>query len=213
MRNLIDHLPRLRRYARALTSERYSADALVHDTLEKALARAKQFQPPMRLDVWLFGLMHHLFASHMRERAEYLRAQAEKDAADGALRSLGTEGDMLGLRDLDRALNALPVDQREVLLLIGLEEMSYEHAAYIVESTPEIVMTRLSRARDRMRSLLDGHDRERDAERNPERRAELMELRKQAEEAAAAAAAASGFFNPVAAPVASIAKSVLKAVK
>lgn len=213
MRNLIDHLPRLRRYARALTSERYSADALVHDTLEKALARAKHYQAPMRLDVWLFAIMHHLFAAHMRERAELARAQAERDAASGALRSLGTEGDMLGLRDLDRALNSLPIDQREVLLLIGLEEMNYTDVAYIVESTPDVVMTRLSRSRDRMRSLLDGHDRERDAERNPERRAELMELRKQAQEEAEAAEAAAGFFKPVKAPVANIAKSVLKAVK
>ncbi|MGI4936574.1 MAG: RNA polymerase sigma factor [Janthinobacterium lividum] len=210
MRNLIDHLPRLRRYARALTSERYSADALVHDTIERALARAKQYQPATRLDTWLFAIMHHLFSTHMRERAELARAQAALNGEDGAI-AQGTEGDMLGLRDLDRALNCLPVDQREVLLLVGLEEMPLQDAALILEIAPEMVIARLSRARDRLRSLLDDHDRERDADRNPERRAELRALQRQHEEEAAAAAAAAGFFS--AAPVATIAKSVLKSAR
>lgn len=155
MTDLSQHLPRLRRYARALTGERFAADDLVQDTLERALSRFAQFRLGSKLDAWLLTIMHNLFINQIRRQA----AQPPLDPIDDAFvepATPATQGDALGLRDLDRALAQLPAEQREVLLLVSLEELSYEETARVLSIPIGTVMSRLSRGRERLRALLAG---------------------------------------------------------
>lgn len=152
--DLADHLPRLRRYARALTGDRMAADDLVQDTVERALSRSMLFRGGSKLDAWLLN-MHNIFVSQVRQAA--LRpATTSIDEISTVPSTLPAQDQKLELRDLERALAGLPLEQREVLLLIGLEEFSYEEAADILRIPVGTVMSRLSRARERLRVLLAG---------------------------------------------------------
>ena len=150
--DLIEHLPRLRRYARALTGEMTRADDLVQDTLERALIKIDLWQPGSDLRAWLFTLMHNLFVSQIRSRRP--PDSAIEDAPD--IPVSGGQMEALGARDIHAALARLPDQQREVLLLIGLEQFSYDEAARVIGVPVGTVMSRLSRARERMRQLLAG---------------------------------------------------------
>lgn len=149
--DLLEHLPRLRRYARALTGDRFAADDLVQDTLERAWSRALLFRRGTRLDAWLLTIMHNIYVNQVRSRATQPATLALDECAD-TLAHAAT--DTLALRDLDRALARLPVEQREVLLLVVLEDMSYEETAKILGIPLGTVMSRLSRARERLRAVL-----------------------------------------------------------
>ena len=155
MEDFAAHIPRLRRYARALTGERFLADDLVQDTLERALAKFSLWRSTGRLESWLLTLMHNIFINQIRSRASRPPETLLDDTTvEPVVR--GAQSDRLELRDLDNALNALPPEQREVLLLVTLEELSYEETARILDLPVGTVMSRLSRARDRLRQLLDG---------------------------------------------------------
>jgi RNA polymerase sigma-70 factor (ECF subfamily) len=145
-------IPRLRRYARALTGDASRADDLVQDTLERALSRFSLWRPG-NLRGWLFTIMHNIFVNQIKAAAhvDYL---ADDLLPDLPLRA--TQNDNLELRDLDRSLGRLSADQREVLLLVGLEDLSYEETARIIGSPIGTVMSRLSRGRERLRALLSG---------------------------------------------------------
>lgn len=149
---IIAEIPRLRRYARALTGDSSRADDLVQDTLERALSRFSLWRPG-NLRAWLFTIMHNIFVNQIRSAAhiDYL---ADDLLPDLPLRA--TQSDNLELRDLDRALGRLTAEQREVLLLVGLEDLSYEEAAKVVGAPVGTVMSRLSRGRERLRALLAG---------------------------------------------------------
>ncbi|AEA60816.1 RNA polymerase sigma factor [Burkholderia gladioli] len=155
---LIDHVPRLRRYARALIHNRELADDLVQDTLERALRHTEQFQAGTDLRAWLFTIMHNVFANQARRpgaRAEHVSMddealpEAALAVSSGATRSLE-------VRDLDYALQRLPLDQRQVVLLVGLEELSYAEVALALGIPVGTVMSRLSRGRERLRALMSG---------------------------------------------------------
>ena len=155
MRNrpdLIEHLPRLRRYARALTGDVIRADDLVQDTLERALVKLDLWQPGTDLRAWLFTLMHNLFLNQIRSY------RPPESALDDALDIPVSGGQMeaLGARDIHAALARLPPPQREVMLLIGLEQFGYAEAAQVLGVPVGTVMSRLSRARERMRQMLAG---------------------------------------------------------
>jgi RNA polymerase sigma-70 factor (ECF subfamily) len=155
MEDFAAHIPRLRRYARALTGERFLADDLVQDTLERALAKFSLWRTTGRLESWLLTMMHNVFINQIRSRASRPPETLLDDTTvEPVVR--GAQSDRLELRDLDNALNALPPEQREVLLLVTLEELSYEETARILDLPVGTVMSRLSRARDRLRQLLDG---------------------------------------------------------
>jgi RNA polymerase sigma-70 factor (ECF subfamily) len=155
VKDVLDHLPRLRRYARALTGDRFAADDLVQDTIERALSRSLLFRQESKLDSWLLTIMHNIFIGHVRRQAARpLAAPLDDKSMDAAVR--GTEADMLGVRDLDRALAQLPIEQREVILLVGLEDLSYDDTANILGIPVGTVMSRLSRGRERLRSILAG---------------------------------------------------------
>lgn len=150
--DLIEHLPRLRRYARALTGEMTRADDLVQDTLERALIKIDLWQPGSDLRAWLFTLMHNLFVNQIRSHRP--PDSALEDALD--IPVSGGQMEALGARDIHAALARLPDQQREVMLLIGLEQFSYDEAARVIGVPVGTVMSRLSRARERMRQLLAG---------------------------------------------------------
>jgi len=151
--DLAAHLPRLRRYARALTGDRHLADDLVQDTLERALTRSSLWQRGTKLDAWLLTIMHNLFVNQIRS-VERQRTEALEAAHEPAQRA--TQGDALAVRDIHAALKLLPFEQRAVLLLVTLDEHSYDETARILDIPIGTVMSRLSRARDRLRQLLDG---------------------------------------------------------
>ncbi|MEW6132665.1 MAG: RNA polymerase sigma factor [Pseudomonadota bacterium] len=150
---LIQHIPRLRRYARALVRDAARADDLVQDTLERALAKLDLWRPESDLRAWLFTLMHNLFVNQMRSSNSH--AMCELDEANDVPVS-GGQMEALVVRDIHAALAKLPPEQREVMLLVGLEQFAYADAARILGVPPGTVMSRLSRARERMRQMLEG---------------------------------------------------------
>ena len=157
MLNLTEHLPRLRRYARALTGDRHTADDLVQDTVERALNKAALWRPGSRLDAWLTTLMHNIFVNQVRGSAGHQQSTTDSlDTLATEPSARATQADDLEVRDIHAALKLLSAEQREVLLLVSLEEYSYEETARILDIPVGTVMSRLSRARDRMRQLIDG---------------------------------------------------------
>jgi RNA polymerase sigma-70 factor, ECF subfamily len=155
---LMEHVPRLRRYARALINNRDLADDLVQDTLERALRHTEKFQSGTDLRAWLFTIMHNVFANQAR-RAGVKAVHVSVDDENIAEREFavqGTQTQSLEMRDLDFALQRLPLDQRQVVLLVGLEEMSYADVAQALEIPIGTVMSRLSRGRERLRALMAG---------------------------------------------------------
>ena len=147
-------IPRLRRYARALTGERSVADDLVQDTLERAWNKLHLWRRGSDLRAWLFTIMHNTYVNQVRSRSAAALVPLDGEAYDAPVRA--TQADMLEVRDLDTALQRLPDEQREVLLLIGLERLSYEEAARALGIPIGTVMSRLSRGRERLRALLAG---------------------------------------------------------
>ncbi|HTP96189.1 MAG TPA: RNA polymerase sigma factor [Burkholderiales bacterium] len=143
------HIPRLRRYARALTGDAESADDLVQDTVERALVKFALWQQGTDLRAWLFTIMHNLFVNQLRLRRTDVTGD---DIEDIPVR--GGETDHLEVSDLDSALQRLPGEQREVLLLVALEQLSYQETATLLEIPIGTVMSRLSRARARLRAVL-----------------------------------------------------------
>ena len=151
---LIQHIPRLRRYARALVRDASRADDLVQDTLERALAKLDLWRPESDLRAWLFTLMHNLFVNQLRSAGN--QSLCELDEANDVPVS-GGQIEALAVRDIQAALARLPDEQREVMLLVGLEQFAYADAARILGVPVGTVMSRLSRARERMRQLLEGN--------------------------------------------------------
>jgi RNA polymerase sigma-70 factor, ECF subfamily len=145
------HIPRLRRYARALAGDSHRADDLVQDTLERALTKFHLWRPGSDLRAWMFSIMHNVFINQLKARREL----ALDEAAEAALES-AAQSDPLELRDLDAALRRLPVEQREVLLLVGLEQLSYTEASQALDVPVGTVMSRLSRGRERLRAVMSG---------------------------------------------------------
>ena len=149
---LVELIPRLRRYARALVGDRSSADDLVQDTLERAWAKLHLYRRGTDLRAWLFTVMHNVHVNKVR-------AARPTDSLDDEMPELALrapQGDALVVRDLDRAIALLPGEQRAVLLLVALEDMSYEEVARTLGIPMGTVMSRLSRAREKLRLLMLG---------------------------------------------------------
>jgi RNA polymerase sigma-70 factor (ECF subfamily) len=148
---IVAHIPRLRRYARALTGDSHRADDLVQDTLERALTKFHLWRHGSDLRAWMFTIMHNVFINQLKARREL----ALDDAVEDGLRS-APQSDPLELRDLDAVLGRLSVEQREVLLLVGLEQLSYAEVSRALDIPVGTVMSRLSRGRERLRALMSG---------------------------------------------------------
>jgi len=150
---LTEHIPNLRRYAIALLRDRGHADDLVQDTLERALGKFSQFQQGSDLRAWLFSIMHSIFINQVsRKRRINYESFSEYEP--------GSSGDqveeLVVARDMSRALQQLPDEQRVLILLIGLEQLSYNQAAQVLNVPVGTVMSRLCRARERLQALLNG---------------------------------------------------------
>ena len=148
------HIPRLRRYARALTGDRARADDLVQDTFERALVKFHLWQPDSDMRAWLFTIMHNVYVNQLRSNRSGMTIALDDETVMPSMRA--TQSDRLELQDLQVALLRVPDEQREVLLLVGLEQMTYGEAAGVLGIPIGTVMSRLSRARERLRALLAG---------------------------------------------------------
>jgi RNA polymerase sigma-70 factor (ECF subfamily) len=149
-------LPGLRRYAVALLRSGPDADDLVQETVARALDKHELWQPGTNLRAWLFTMMHNLRINGARSRRREGFAISPEIATGLSLPA--TQVGQLTLRDLKRALDALEEGHRAVVLLVGLEGLSYEDVADILELPLGTVRSRLSRARVRLRRLLEGEE-------------------------------------------------------
>ena len=147
-------IPRLRRYARALTRRADRADDLVQETLVRAIAKSDLWEAGTDIRAWLFTIMHNQHVNMVR-RAMLDEATVDIEQMSSSLVAITDPTASRQLRELDTALARLPADQREVILLVGLEGMSYEAAAQILDVPVGTVRSRLSRGRDALRQLMD----------------------------------------------------------
>src|ERR1700751_3641195 len=153
-RLLEKEIPRLRRYARALTRDVSRADDLVQDTLVRAIARQHHWQCGTDLHAWLFTIMHNQNVNGIRRSVREGIAVEYDD--EWPFPSAATDPiGRLSLRDLDRALARISEEQRRVILLIGLEGTSYEEAATILGVPIGTIRSRVSRGRQALRKLMD----------------------------------------------------------
>jgi RNA polymerase sigma-70 factor, ECF subfamily len=153
-RLLEEQIPRLRRYARALTRNIERADDLVQDTLVRALAKQHLWQADTNLRAWLFTLMHNQNVNNVRHG---IREGQNIDVEDifNVLAATTDPTASRQLYELNRALSQLAQEQRQVILLVGLEEFSYEETSAILNVPVGTVRSRLSRGRDQLRRLMD----------------------------------------------------------
>jgi RNA polymerase sigma-70 factor (ECF subfamily) len=154
-RLLESEIPRLRRYARALTRNTAKADDLVQSSLVRALEKQHLWQPGSNLRAWLFTILHNQHVNDVRQSLRQGSPGPVEDA-EPVWRVEPVADASLQLRDLQRAINTLSHEQREVLLLVGLEGMRYEQVAAILDIPVGTVRSRLSRARTTLRLLMDG---------------------------------------------------------
>jgi RNA polymerase sigma-70 factor, ECF subfamily len=146
-------VPSLRAFAISLTGNRDRADDLVQDTLMRAWANLDRFERGTSLNAWLFTILRNLFHS------EYRKRKREVEDADGSyagrLKVQPEQGARLDFEDFRTALTKIPPDQREALLLVGAQGMSYEEAAQVTGVPVGTVKSRVNRARNRLAELLD----------------------------------------------------------
>jgi RNA polymerase sigma-70 factor (ECF subfamily) len=147
---LVGLLPRLRRFAYGLTGSLEDGDDLVQGACERALRRLDQFQPGTRFDSWMYRIVQNLWID--QKRARQVRPEAGMEPTDLELHS------RLVLTSVQRAVAALPEEQRTVLLLICVEGLSYKAAAEVLEIPLGTVMSRLARARLAIGRALDGEE-------------------------------------------------------
>lgn len=146
-------IPRLRRYARALTRNPARADDLVQNCLVRAVAKQHLWQEGTDLRAWLFTILHNQHVNDVRRSAREGATVAVEELAS-VLPVEPNAVAALELRDLHRAMGRLPEEQRQVILLVGLEGMSYEQVAQILNIPIGTVRSRLSRGRDTLRLLM-----------------------------------------------------------
>ncbi len=152
-----DCIPALRRYAAALLRNREDADDLVHDCLVRALDKLHTRRDDADVRAWLFAIMHNLFISQLRRA----KARPSGEPLGETHEAIGTRPDQessLQWRDLMRALNQLPVEQRTVILLVSVEDLSYAETAQVLGIPIGTVMSRLARGRERLRQMTEEGD-------------------------------------------------------
>jgi len=151
-RLLEEQIPRVRRYARALTRDVTRADDLVQSCLVRAIAKQHLWEPGTNLRAWLFTILHNQHVNDVRRSAREGISVELTEAPQLTLQSNAI--DSLKLRDLKRAMDKLAPEQRSVILLVGLEGLAYEEVAAILKVPVGTVRSRLSRGRDQLRQLM-----------------------------------------------------------
>jgi RNA polymerase sigma-70 factor, ECF subfamily len=152
-RQIEEQIPRLRRYARALTRDATRADDLVQSCLTRAVAKSHLWQPGTDLRAWLFTILHNVHVNEVRSALREGVAVPIEEAAP-LMTAPASQDASLQLRDLDRAMARLAEEQRQVILLVGLEGMRYEEAAMVLQIPVGTVRSRLSRGRAELRILM-----------------------------------------------------------
>ena len=146
-------IPALRGFAVTLTKSATEADDLVQETLLKALDNMGQFVPGTNLRAWLFTIQRNLHVSALRQgkrRGAHVDLDEATTPSSAAQQESGIE-----VQDILAALDQLPEEQKSLLLLVGVEDLSYEDAAKVMGVPAGTVMSRLSRGRQRLRTLLE----------------------------------------------------------
>jgi len=151
---LVALLPRLRRFALVLCRSQPLADDLVQGACERALANAGSWTPGTKFDAWMFRILRNYWIDHLRRmRTEgmmedvSMQTQLIGDAGEGPILS------RLVLSEVQRAIDNLPQEQQEVLVLVGAEDLSYREAAEVLGVPIGTVMSRLARARKRLMEM------------------------------------------------------------
>jgi RNA polymerase sigma-70 factor (ECF subfamily) len=148
-------VPALRRYARALTHDPDRADDLVQDCLERAIRKRGLWRPTGSVRSWMFRILLNVYRNDLR-RARRSPAPVSLEGLPGRdPAGLDVQPGRLALAETAQAMQALPAEQREVLLLVAVEEMSYAEAAAVLSIPAGTLMSRLARARATLRSLTD----------------------------------------------------------
>jgi RNA polymerase sigma-70 factor (ECF subfamily) len=148
---IIPFIPNLRRYARALVGDRDGADDLVQDTLERAVRKFHLWRPG-DLRAWLFSIMHNVFVNQLKARKIAPEVEIDENALAAPIPTVTS----LDVIDLQRALLTLAPQQREVVLLVALEDMTYADVSRSLGIPIGTVMSRLSRGREKLRRAMSG---------------------------------------------------------
>lgn len=151
---LIAQLPALRRYAAALAGSIAAGDDLVQDCLERALRQAGTLRDHRRLAAWLRSILYNLYVDELRRRRSRGIEEEISSLADDVALSV-PPAERGSFRDFTAAMNALTAEHRQILLLVGLEGMSYREIAAELGVPIGTVMSRLARARERLRGMLE----------------------------------------------------------
>src|SRR5437867_449272 len=150
--DILASVPSLRAFAISLCGNVDRADDLVQETLLRALANIDSFQPGSNMPAWLFTILRNLF------RSEYRKRRREVEDSDGSYaQSLKSQPEQTGRVEFEEfrtALNTLPHDQREALILVGASGFSYEEAAEICGCAVGTIKSRVNRARSRLAGML-----------------------------------------------------------
>jgi len=156
-REMIALLPRLRRFAYALTGSVQDGDDLVQATCERAIRKLDLWRPGTRLDSWMFRIAQNLHLNNLRDgalRQRHLHPIDAEDVADGPAERIAEA--RLTLDSVRRLMARLPVEQTAVMMLVCVEGFSYREAADTLEVPVGTVMSRLARGRAALKSLIDG---------------------------------------------------------
>ena len=154
---MVELLPRLRRFAVALTGDLDQADDLVQEACMRALSRVEQWQPGTRLDSWMYRIAQNLWLDRMRAR----KVRGEQVDVESAEALAGPDGRVvvesrLTLNAVSAAMAQLPDEQRLLIALVCIDGLSYKEAAEITETPIGTVMSRLARARRELHARLEG---------------------------------------------------------
>lgn len=154
---MVELLPRLRRFAVALTGDLDQADDLVQEACMRALSRVEQWQPGTRLDSWMYRIAQNLWLDRMRAK----KVRGEQVDVESAEALAGPDGRVvvesrLTLNAVSAAMAQLPDEQRLLIALVCIDGLSYKEAAEITETPIGTVMSRLARARRELHARLEG---------------------------------------------------------
>lgn len=155
-KEIIALLPRLRRFALSLTRNAPAADDLAQATVERAIVNLDKWQPGTRLDSWMYRIAHNLFRNEARNRSardeKHGAIQAESDQSLDGVRAAEAR---LEFSAVNAAISQLPSEQRQALLLVAVEGRSYQEAAEITGASVAAVTSRIARARETLREVVE----------------------------------------------------------
>ena len=155
-RAIVAEVPNLRRYAQALIGDPALADDMVQSCLDRALRKLHLWREGTNLRAWLITILRNTYVSHLRHVERHPEENPNAIDPEMAAATLPTQGQEMAIQDIGDALQRLRDDQREVVLLVALEELSYKETADVLGIPVGTVMSRLSRGRENLRRLMQG---------------------------------------------------------